>query len=333
MTEFSKMISVENVSRVFPVGRSLLGAARHKVFALDQVNIELRQGETLGLVGESGCGKSTLARLLVGLDKPTSGTVQFENIALNTLSASELKERRSKIQMVFQDPYASLNPRMTARASIAEPIGNFLDLSQSDSKRRVEQLAEQVGLSAHLLDRFPHELSGGQCQRVGIARAIAARPQVIIADEPVSALDVSIQAQILNLLFDIKEQMNLAMVFVSHDLSVVAHVADRVAVMYLGRIIETGPAELIFDSPKHPYTRMLLDSLPSPHPASRGRDINVKGELPSPIDPPAGCHFQSRCPLVGEVCKTIKPDLVVAENNKQYVACHFANQPLERKNV
>lgn len=333
MTGFSTMISVENVSRVFPVGGNLIGTARHKVFALDQVNLELRQGETLGLLGESGCGKSTLARLLVGLDKPTSGTVKFGNIALNTLSASELKDCRSKIQMVFQDPYASLNPRMTARASIAEPIGNFLNLSKSDTQHRVEQLAEQVGLSAHLLDRFPHELSGGQCQRVGIARAIAVRPQIIIADEPVSALDVSIQAQILNLLFEIKEQMNLAMVFVSHDLSVVAHVADRVAVMYLGRIVETGPADLIFGSPKHPYTRMLLDSLPSPHPASRGRGINVKGELPSPINPPAGCHFQSRCPKAGDVCKTIKPDLVVGENNKQYVACHFADQALERENV
>lgn len=320
------IIEASAVSRDFAVGRTLLGAARRHVRALDRVDLVLARGETLGLVGESGCGKSTLARLLVALDRPTAGEVRFEGTGLSQLSARELRARRKRVQMVFQDPYASLNPRMTVWASIAEPLRNFTALDAAGIDARVGELAEQVGLSAHLIDRFPHELSGGQCQRVGVARAIAAEPEVIIADEPVSALDVSIQAQILNLLQDIKARMGLSMVFVSHDLSVVSHVADRVAVMYLGRIVEVGPAAEVLSAPKHPYTRMLVRSVPHPLPAARHQKAEVRGELPSPLDPPPGCHFAARCPLADpKICATVVPQL--SDIGGVAVACHMVQRP------
>lgn len=305
------LMRAEQVSRNFPVGKSLMGAARAHVRALDTVDLELRRGETLGLVGESGCGKSTLARILVALDQPTKGQVLFDGAPLTGLSAAALHQRRRRVQMIFQDPFASLNPRMTVRASIAEPLGNFTQMTAQQISDRIDDLSAQVGLPLHLLDRFPHELSGGQCQRVGIARAIAAEPDVVIADEPVSALDVSIQAQILNLLMDIKQRMGLSMIFVSHDLSVVSHIADRVAVMYLGRVVETGPAAQVFAAPGHPYTRMLLGSVPHPVPASREHRPQVKGELPSPLNPPTGCHFRTRCPFAKTgLCDTRVPQLV-----------------------
>lgn len=304
------ILNVRGVSRRFPVGQTLLGRPRAHVNALDGVSLHLARGETLGLVGESGCGKSTLARLLAALDQPTSGDVIFEGRGLSDLSRHELHTRRRDVQMIFQDPYASLNPRMTARNSISEPLGNFTTLDRTERHARVDDLSRQVGLADHLLDRFPHELSGGQCQRVGIARAIAAEPKVIIADEPVSALDVSIQAQILNLLLDIRERMKLSMVFVSHDLSVVAHIADRVAVMYLGRIVETGPAGEVFANPRHPYTQMLIGSVPHPVPRTRGRRVEVRGELPSPLSPPSGCAFRTRCRLAdAETCGRDVPAL------------------------
>jgi len=329
----SPLMRVENVSRIFPVGSTLLGGPRHRVRALDRVSLDLRRGETLGLVGESGCGKSTLARLMVALDAPSEGRITFDNAPLSGLPAGELHRRRRQIQMIFQDPYASLNPRMTARASIAEPLANFTGMGRADIEARIEELAAQVGLPPHLLDRFPHELSGGQCQRVGIARAISAGPDVIIADEPVSALDVSIQAQILNLLLEIKRRMGLSMVFVSHDLSVVSHIADRVAVMYLGRIVEIGPTAEIFAQPRHPYTRMLLDAVPHPLPAGRGRKTQAQGELPSPIDPPAGCHFRSRCPHAdASLCGATVPPLVTV--GEAEIACLRLDEiTLERAGV
>ncbi|WP_298987181.1 oligopeptide/dipeptide ABC transporter ATP-binding protein [uncultured Roseibium sp.] len=322
MNEQVPLLQVNQVSRTFPIGRTLLGKSRHKVLALDGVSLELKKGETLGLVGESGCGKSTLAKLLVALDKPSGGEIHFEGKNLGQLSGADLQDCRKRIQMVFQDPLASLNPRLAVRASIAEPLGNFTALDKQEIETRIDELARQVGLSAHHLDRFPHELSGGQCQRVGIARAIACRPDVIVADEPVSALDVSIQAQILNLLFEIKSNMGLSIVFVSHDLSVVAHVADRVAVMYLGRIVEIGSAEKLFGNPRHPYTQMLLGALPHPRPEARRRRSVVKGELPSPLDPPTGCHFQTRCPLAGEDCIRVAPVLKRTETASHMAACH-----------
>ena len=322
MSRQGPMLQVKQVTRTFPVGQSLLGKARNKVHALDKVSLELKRGETLGLVGESGCGKSTLAKLLVALDRPTGGEILFEGRPLDKVSGKDLRECRKRIQMVFQDPFASLNPRMTARASIAEPLRNFTALNKDEIEKRIVELANQVGLSSHHLDRFPHELSGGQCQRVGIARAIACKPDVIVADEPVSALDVSIQAQILNLLFEIKSDMDLSIVFVSHDLSVVAHVADRVAVMYLGRILEMGPANDLFKNPRHPYTQMLLGALPHPKPEARRRKSVVRGELPSPLNPPPGCHFRMRCPLAGDDCAKDIPEMERADAKDHMVACH-----------
>ncbi|MEM5585661.1 oligopeptide/dipeptide ABC transporter ATP-binding protein [Roseibium sp. AS2] len=332
MNTATPLIEVRQVSRSFPVGRTLLGKPRNTVRALDGIDLELRRGETLGLVGESGCGKSTLARLLVALDQPSSGDVVFEGHCLNRLSRRKLRKERKRIQMIFQDPLASLNPRMTVRASIAEPLGNFLPQAGVDADDLVDELALQVGLSLHHLDRFPHELSGGQCQRVGIARAIVSSPDVIVADEPVSALDVSIQAQILNLLFDIKDRMGLSMIFVSHDLSVVSHVSDRVAVMYLGRIVEVGPSRELFESPQHPYTKMLLEALPHPRPEARTRRPEVKGELPSPLNPPAGCHFRTRCPKAVSECASVIPALKQTASIEHSAACHLVPARLEGSN-
>jgi len=315
------LLQVRGVSRDFPVGQRLLGGARHTVSALDGVDLDVASGETLGLVGESGCGKSTLARILIGLDRPTAGTVTFDGEDFTALSANEMHARRRRVQMIFQDPYASLNPRITVRDSIAEPLTNYTKMNQTELGLKVDELAANVGLGAHHLDRFPHELSGGQCQRVGLARAIALEPDLIVADEPVSALDVSIQAQILNLMLDIKARMGLSMVFVSHDLSVVSHVSDRVAVMYLGRIVETGPSADVFARPSHPYTRMLLGSVPHPLPPGKASPQEVRGELPSPLSPPSGCHFRTRCPLADERCAAEVPKLAPPGEGHR-AACH-----------
>ncbi|MBW8639523.1 ATP-binding cassette domain-containing protein [Hoeflea sp. WL0058] len=310
---------LDNVGKTYTLKPSKIGGAVRHVHAVDGVSLEVARGETLGLVGESGCGKSTLAKLIMHLEVPTGGRVVIDGVDHSRLRGPALKQARRNFQMIFQDPQASLNPRMKARAIIGEILGNY----GKASSQRVDELAALVGLGDFHLDRYPHQLSGGQCQRIGIARAIALDPGLIIADEPVSALDVSIQAQILNLIGRLRQQLDLTMVFISHDLSVVSHVADRVAVMYLGRIVEIGRTESLFRNPRHPYTRMLLEAVPQPTPAKRHARAAVSGELPSPIDPPSGCHFRTRCAFAGDECSSKVPVLRPADS-PHMVACHKA---------
>jgi oligopeptide/dipeptide ABC transporter ATP-binding protein len=318
----STFLSLHNIGKDYPLAKRGPFQPRRTLRAVDDVSLDVRQGETLGLVGESGCGKSSLARLIVQLEAPSRGSVMLEGTNLASLDKATLKYARRDFQMVFQDPYASLNPRMKARAIIAEALHNYRMGTPAEIDARVEQLAQQVGLGAHLLDRFPHELSGGQCQRIGIARAIALNPRLIVADEAVSALDVSIQAQILNLIVRLQAELGLTLIFVSHDMSVISHVADRVAVMYLGRIVELGSTETIFAEPLHPYTRTLLAAVPTPTPAARGRRIAPAGEMPSPLSPPSGCHFRTRCAHATPRCAEEVPAL--REVGGRSVACHYA---------
>ena len=317
-------LSLKDVSKHYPVGKAVFGKPRRVVRAVDGVSIDVARGETLGLVGESGCGKSSLARLIMRLETPSAGSVRLDGVDMASLEGRALKQARRRFQMVFQDPYASLNPRMRVRASIAEALVNYRYGSRQAIADRVDDLAAQVGLSSYHLDRYPHELSGGQCQRIGLARAIALHPDLIVADEPVSALDVSIQAQILNLIMRLQDGMGLTLVFVSHDLSVVAHVADRVAVMYLGRIVEIGPVKRVFEAPAHPYTRTLIAAIPQPTPEKRGARTQVSGELPSPLSPPSGCRFRTRCPMAQPICAQETPALKPLADGR-YNACHFAD--------
>jgi oligopeptide/dipeptide ABC transporter ATP-binding protein len=304
------LLAVRDVVKHFVARRSLLGAPLAIVRAVDGVSFEVRHGETLALVGESGCGKSTVGRLVLRLIEPTSGSVAFEGRDLALLSAQELRAFRSEGQLIFQDPYSSLNPRMTIGETLSEPLRLHADLSPSGRRERVTELLATVGLKAEYARRYPHEFSGGQRQRIAIARALAVAPKLIVCDEPVSALDVSIRSQILNLLRDLQQKLGLAYIFISHDLAVVKHIADRVAVMYLGRIVETAPAEQIFAAPRHPYTQALLSAIPIPAPkATRDRRL-LSGDPPSPIAPPAGCHLHPRCPHAREPCRNARPHLL-----------------------
>jgi len=319
----SAFLSLRQVGKDYPLAKRGPFEPRRTLRAVDDISLDVNEGETLGLVGESGCGKSSLARLVVQLEAPTRGSVSLDGVDLASLGKSALKRARRDFQMIFQDPYASLNPRMKARSIIGEALRNYRIGTPAQIEARVEELARQVGLGVHLLDRFPHELSGGQCQRIGIARAIALNPRLIVADEAVSALDVSIQAQILNLIIRLQNEMGLTLIFVSHDMSVVAHVADRVAVMYLGRIVELGSTEAVFERPVHPYTRTLLAAVPTPTPAARGRRTAPAGEMPSPLNPPSGCHFRTRCAYATEQCAEVSPQLRDIGDG-QRVACHHA---------
>ena len=294
------------------------------VQAVDDVSLKVVRGSTLAIVGESGCGKSTLARLLARLIEPTSGTVLLDGADVTGASSKELLKLRRDIQIVFQDPYACLNPRHSIGQSIGTPIRIQKTMSRADEKNRVQELMELVGLNIEHYNRFPHEFSGGQRQRAGIARALALQPKVIIADEPVSALDVSIQAQILNLLEKLQADLNLSYVFIAHDLCVVRHIADEVAVMYLGKIVEIGTPEAVYGAPSHPYTQALMSAVPVPNPqaASQRKRIILTGDVPSPVNPPSGCRFRTRCPKVQDVCSSEEP-MLIDRGQGHRVACHF----------
>jgi oligopeptide transport system ATP-binding protein len=294
------------------------------VHAVDGVSLEVRRGETLGIVGESGCGKSTLGRLLVRLLEPTSGTLRFGGEDITTLSHRELRPYRRELQMIFQDPYASLNPRRRVGEIVADPLEIHGVGGRDQIRRRVLDLLDVVGLSPHHVNRFPHEFSGGQRQRIGVARALALNPQLIVADEPVSALDVSIQAQVINLLDDLQDEFHLTYVFIAHDLGVVHHVSDRIAVMYLGVIVETAPADDLYERPIHPYTEALLSAIPdidTGEEVAQREQIVLEGEVPSPIAPPSGCRFHTRCPYATEICREVRPPLADFGDGR-FAACH-----------
>ena len=317
------LLEVTDVVKHFPITAGvLIDREVGRVRAVDGVSLVLHEGETLGLVGESGCGKSTLCRTIMQLTPPTSGSVRFSGRELVGLSGRQLRPLRREIQMIFQDPFASLNPRKRVGQIIGDPIRMHGLADGAELKRRVQDLLERVGLQAEHYNRFPHEFSGGQRQRLGIARAVGLSPKLIIADEPVSALDVSVQAQIINLLEDLQHEFGMAYLFVAHDLGVVRHVSDRVAVMYLGKVVEQADADALYRRPLHPYTRALLSAVPVPDPeinATRRR-ITLSGDVPSPVDPPAGCRFHSRCSLATAVCRTEEPRLEHVGDHR--VACH-----------
>jgi oligopeptide transport system ATP-binding protein len=318
------LLEVNDLVKHFPIqGGVLFNRAVGAVRAVDGVSFSIAPGQTLGLVGESGCGKSTLARTVLQLLRPTSGSVRFEGQEIAGKGRSELRPLRRQMQMIFQDPYASLNPRKRIEQIVGDPMRLHGIAEGKEVRKRSEELLERVGLAPEHISRFPHEFSGGQRQRIGIARALALRPKLIIADEPVSALDVSIQAQIINLLEDLQEEFNLTYIFVAHDLGVVRHVADRVAVMYLGKIVELGPAAEVYSSPVHPYTEALLSAVPIPDPrANRERTERVlEGDVPSPADPPQACRFHTRCPYMTEICAEVEPEFI-NHRGRQWAACH-----------
>lgn len=317
------LLEVADLVKHFPVRRGLLKRTVAHVRAVDGVSFELAPGETLCLVGESGCGKSTVGRLILRLIDPTAGSVRLNGEDITTLSRSEMRQKRKSLQIVFQDPYASLNPRMTAGRIVGEPIENFGGMTAADRETRVGDLFERVGLRRDAMRRYPFEFSGGQRQRLGLARALALNPSVIVADEPVSALDVSVQAQVLNLMMDLQADLKLAYLFISHDLGVVEHIADRVAVMYLGRIVEIAEKEQLFAAPRHPYTRALLSAAPIPDPKARRERIVLEGDVPSPMTPPSGCHFHTRCPFAFDRCRSESPVLRDAAAGGHRVACHL----------
>ncbi len=318
------LLKVENLVKHFPVKGGLLNRTVEKVHAVDGVSFELAAGETLGVVGESGCGKSTTGRCILRLIEPTSGRVTFEGKDVTAMGRHELRAMARKMQIIFQDPYASLNPRMTVGAIIGEAlIIHKLTKTPREYNDRIVDLLETVGMSADHMRRYPHEFSGGQRQRIGIARALAVSPKLIVCDEAVSALDVSIQAQVINLLEDLQKQLGLTYIFIAHDLSVVEHTSTRVAVMYLGRIVELASARDLYTNPRHPYTEALLSAVPIPDPQIKRRRIMLQGDVPSPIDPPTGCHFHTRCPIAEKgLCDRLSPVLKRVANGHQ-VACHL----------
>jgi oligopeptide/dipeptide ABC transporter ATP-binding protein len=316
------LLEVRNLKKYFPVKKGIFSRKVGDVKAVDGVSFSLERGETLGLVGESGCGKTTVGRSILRLIEPTEGEVIFNNRDLLRMKREEMRRVRASFQIIFQDPFSSLDPRMRVEQIIGEPIRNHLADSRKETRNRVADLMQRVGLHPEQMHRYPHEFSGGQRQRIGIARALALNPLAIVCDEPVSALDVSIQAQVINLLIELQEEMNLSYLFIAHDLSVVEHISDRVAVMYLGRIVELAADRELYENPIHPYTRALLSAVLRPDPEIRRQRIILQGEVPSPLNPPSGCGFHSRCSYRKDVCKQERP-LLEDTGGGHYVACHL----------
>ncbi|MGE0614450.1 MAG: ABC transporter ATP-binding protein [Bacteriovoracia bacterium] len=319
------LLSVRNLVKRFPIKGGILSREVAAVQAVSDVSFEIKKGETLGLVGESGCGKSTLGRCILRLIEPTAGTVTFKGQDVTRLGVGELRKLRRHMQIIFQDPYASLNPRMTVQEIIGEPLDiHGLCATRSDRKKRVLELLDLCGLRREALTRYPHEFSGGQRQRISIARALAVEPEFIVCDEPVSALDVSIQAQIINLMQDLQKDLGLTYLFIAHDLKVVEHISTRVAVMYLGKIVELADADELYANPKHPYTKALLSAIPVPDPDRKRERIILRGDVPSPIQPPSGCHFNPRCPIARDNCRVDRPELRQVGDVPHVVSCHYA---------
>jgi oligopeptide/dipeptide ABC transporter ATP-binding protein len=320
--EVQPVLEVTDLKKHFPVEKGLLRRVVAHVKAVDGVSFAIQPGETLCLVGESGCGKSTVGKLALGLIPATAGSIRLEGEDITGKSRDAMQPYRKRIQMVFQDPSASLNPRLTAGTIVGEPMENYAEFSASERAARVETLFAKVGLRADSMRKYPFEFSGGQKQRLGIARALALNPKVIVADEPVSALDVSVQAQVLNLMMDLQDEFGLAYLFVSHDLGVVEHIGHRIAVMYLGRIVEVATKDALFANPRHPYTRALISAAPVPNPRARREKLVIEGDVPSPQRPPPGCHFHTRCPFVKDRCKVEAPPLRQLRDGR-LAACHF----------
>lgn len=319
------LLRVKGLKKYFPVKKGLLARTAGYVKAVDDVSFHVNEGETLGIVGESGCGKSTTGRMLMRLLEPTEGTVEFDGKELTALTSEEMRKTRRDIQMVFQDPYASLNPRHTIERILSEPLQVHGVKSAKERREKVHEFLEVVGLSAFHAKRYPHQFSGGQRQRIGIARALMTNPKLIIADEPVSALDVSIQAQVLNLMQDLQKEFNLTYIFIAHDLGVVRHISDRVGVMYLGKMVEVAESEQLYAKPLHPYTQALLSAVPVPDPDFTKEEVLLEGDMPSPANPPTGCTFHTRCPFKMDICSQVVPQLVELEEGHS-VACHLYNE-------
>jgi len=316
------ILSVRNLKKYFPIRRGVLARVAAHVKAVDDISFDINKGETFGLVGESGCGKTTAGRAVLRLIEPDAGTIRFDGIDLLSLSSQQLRRRRRDMQIIFQDPYASLNPRMTIRTIVGEPFAIHGIARGSERDDRVANLLKTVGLDPSVLGRYPHEFSGGQRQRIGIARALALKPKLIVADEPVSALDVSIQAQIINLLGDLQQQFGLTYLFISHAIPVIEHISTRIGVMYLGKLVEVGTSAQICLAPKHPYTQALLSAVPIPDPGARKQRVVLKGDVPTPINPPSGCRFHTRCPIAIDRCKVEEPPLRETQDGRD-AACHL----------
>jgi oligopeptide/dipeptide ABC transporter ATP-binding protein len=332
MSGSTPLLEVKNLQKYFPVQGGFFGQTIGRVHAVDNISFAVRKGKTLGLVGESGCGKSTLGRAILRLTEPSGGEILYEGKDISKISASEMRALRRELQIIFQDPFASLNPRMSIREILSEPFEiHGLYPKPAERREQIVELLKEVGLNPEAADRYPHEFSGGQRQRIGIARALALKPKLIVADEPVSALDVSIQSQILNLMMDLRDKYGLSYIFIAHDLAVIEHISDEIAVMYLGKIVEHTDSQSLYKRPLHPYTRALISSIPEPKVGAKKERKVLQGDVPSPINPPSGCRFNTRCPYAKDQCRTSEPALrnLGTETAPHWVACHFAGELTE----